>query len=389
MSDQAPWALVKTDRDRAATVLYVALRAVDSLKVIFTPFLPHTSQQLHELLGYEGWLAGPLEFRPVVEEDGRRHEVLTGDYASWIGTWQPSDATAGAAAARAAAALPQARPVDRRRRARPHVIDTHAHLDLGEAPAVLGARRARQASERVIAVSTSIADGAERARARPAPRGRLREPRHPPARGRWRRCGAARRASRAARRRPRGRGRGDGARLLPRLRAPRRAAAPVRGAARARRRARQARRDPHAGGRRGHARGARRLRGHGHPPLLLLAGVARARARARLVRLVRRQRHLPEGPRAARGREARAAPTGCSPRPTARTSPRSRFEGAATSRPTCMHTLAAARRGARGGGRRARGADRRERDRGLPACERRPEEGSSASTSWSTTTSSG
>ena len=85
VSDQAPWALVKTDRDRAGTVLYVALRAVDSLKTIFTPFLPHTSQQLHELLGYDGWLAGPLEFREVDEDDGRTHEVLTGDYASWVG----------------------------------------------------------------------------------------------------------------------------------------------------------------------------------------------------------------------------------------------------------------------------------------------------------------
>ena len=89
VSDQAPWALVKTDRDRAGTVLYVALRAVDSLKVIFTPFLPHTSQRLHELLGYDGWLAGPLEFRAVTEEDGRAHEVLTGDYKSWIGRWAP------------------------------------------------------------------------------------------------------------------------------------------------------------------------------------------------------------------------------------------------------------------------------------------------------------
>ena len=44
VSDTAPWALVKTDRDRAGTVLYVALRAVDCLKIIFTPFLPHTSQ---------------------------------------------------------------------------------------------------------------------------------------------------------------------------------------------------------------------------------------------------------------------------------------------------------------------------------------------------------
>jgi methionyl-tRNA synthetase len=97
VSDTAPWALVKTDRERAATVLFVALRAVDSLKVVFTPFLPHTSQALHELLGYEGWLAGPLEFRTVGEDNGRSHEVLTGDYSSWVGAWQPSRLAAGQA----------------------------------------------------------------------------------------------------------------------------------------------------------------------------------------------------------------------------------------------------------------------------------------------------
>jgi methionyl-tRNA synthetase len=88
-SEEAPWATTKTDRERAATVLYVLLRAVDNLKVIFTPFLPFSSQTLHELLGYEGWLAGPLEFR-TVEEDGDTHEVLTGEYASWVGRWEPS-----------------------------------------------------------------------------------------------------------------------------------------------------------------------------------------------------------------------------------------------------------------------------------------------------------
>jgi methionyl-tRNA synthetase len=95
VSDQAPWALVKTDRERAATVLYVALRAVDSLKVLFTPFLPHTSQRLHELLGYDGWIAGPLEYRTVEEDGGYTHEVLTGDYASWIGEWRPSELAPG------------------------------------------------------------------------------------------------------------------------------------------------------------------------------------------------------------------------------------------------------------------------------------------------------
>jgi methionyl-tRNA synthetase len=94
VSDQAPWALVKTDKERAATVLYVSLRAVDSLKILFTPFLPHTSQQVHELLGHEGWIAGPLEFREI-DEDGRKHEVLTGDYTSWVGRWEPSDLQPG------------------------------------------------------------------------------------------------------------------------------------------------------------------------------------------------------------------------------------------------------------------------------------------------------
>jgi methionyl-tRNA synthetase len=95
VSEQAPWALVKTDAERAATVLFVALRAIDSLKTIFTPFLPHTSQLVHELLGYEGYLAGPLEFREVAEEDGRTHEILTGDYSSWVGRWEPSELEPG------------------------------------------------------------------------------------------------------------------------------------------------------------------------------------------------------------------------------------------------------------------------------------------------------
>ncbi|HET7136925.1 MAG TPA: methionine--tRNA ligase [Gaiellaceae bacterium] len=96
ISDQAPWALVKSDRARAATVLYASLRAVDSLKTLFTPFLPYTSQQVHELLGYEGWLAGPVEFQEV-DEDGDTHEILTGDYETWVGSWAPSDLPPGQA----------------------------------------------------------------------------------------------------------------------------------------------------------------------------------------------------------------------------------------------------------------------------------------------------
>jgi len=95
LAEQAPWALVKTDLERAATVLYVALRSVDSLKTLFAPFLPFTSQRVHELLGYDGWLAGPLEIVRYTEGDGSEHDVLTGDYAGWVGAWAPSELPPG------------------------------------------------------------------------------------------------------------------------------------------------------------------------------------------------------------------------------------------------------------------------------------------------------
>jgi len=49
---------------------------------------------VHELLGYDGHLAGPLEYRTLGEGDDR-HEVLTGDYASWVGSWEPGDLPPG------------------------------------------------------------------------------------------------------------------------------------------------------------------------------------------------------------------------------------------------------------------------------------------------------
>jgi methionyl-tRNA synthetase len=97
LSEQEPWKIIKSDRERAATVLYVALRCVDNLKVMLTPFLPFTCQRLHELLGYAGWLAGPLAFREYTEEDGSTHRGLTGDYSAWVGRWEPTSLPIGQA----------------------------------------------------------------------------------------------------------------------------------------------------------------------------------------------------------------------------------------------------------------------------------------------------
>ena len=96
VAEQSPWAMLESDRERAATVLYVALRAVDSLKVLLAPFLPFSAQSLHEMLGYDGTIAGLLQFE-TVREDGAEHVVLTGDYKSWIGRWEPSELPPGQA----------------------------------------------------------------------------------------------------------------------------------------------------------------------------------------------------------------------------------------------------------------------------------------------------
>ena len=89
LTENEPWKLIATDRERAGTVLYVALRSVDALKVMFAPFLPFSSQKLHEYLGYDGRVAGAPERRTVRESDGLTHDVLTGDYTKSVGTWAP------------------------------------------------------------------------------------------------------------------------------------------------------------------------------------------------------------------------------------------------------------------------------------------------------------
>jgi methionyl-tRNA synthetase len=96
LNDQAPWKLLEPDRGRAGTILYVCLRCIDDLKTIFAPFLPFTSQTLHELLGHDGLLAGPLEYRTLGEGDDE-HRVLTGDYTTWIGSWGPGTLPPGQA----------------------------------------------------------------------------------------------------------------------------------------------------------------------------------------------------------------------------------------------------------------------------------------------------
>ena len=75
-------------------MLHVALRAIDNLKILFLPFIPFSSQRLHELLGFDTVIAGELESREITAE-AVSYRVLTGDYSTWVGRWRPSELPAG------------------------------------------------------------------------------------------------------------------------------------------------------------------------------------------------------------------------------------------------------------------------------------------------------
>ncbi len=79
LGTEQPWHTIKTDRVRAGTVLYVALRCVDNLKMMLTPFMPFSSQRLHQMLGYDDVIAPQPEVREFSDEGGS-HSVITGDY---------------------------------------------------------------------------------------------------------------------------------------------------------------------------------------------------------------------------------------------------------------------------------------------------------------------
>jgi len=51
---KSPWKIIREDKQAAADSLYVALSVLSCLRTAFYPFLPFSSQKLHEYLGFEG-----------------------------------------------------------------------------------------------------------------------------------------------------------------------------------------------------------------------------------------------------------------------------------------------------------------------------------------------
>jgi methionyl-tRNA synthetase len=94
-----PWFEIKTNKDEAAKSVYTAMQAIDWLKVVFSPFLPHSSEKLHTYLGYERPIFGTLITQEIDDALGS-HTVLLyepGESLSSEGEdlWQPSELSPG------------------------------------------------------------------------------------------------------------------------------------------------------------------------------------------------------------------------------------------------------------------------------------------------------
>jgi methionyl-tRNA synthetase len=54
LEEASPWKVIKEDRQAAANSLYLALNIISQLRTMLYPFLPFSSQRLHDYLGFAG-----------------------------------------------------------------------------------------------------------------------------------------------------------------------------------------------------------------------------------------------------------------------------------------------------------------------------------------------
>ena len=77
---KAPWRAIREDRADAANTLNVSIRVINCLKVALAPFLPFSSQKVHEFLGFDG----------PVEQEAWDFEILEGAIRGGSVLRQPS-----------------------------------------------------------------------------------------------------------------------------------------------------------------------------------------------------------------------------------------------------------------------------------------------------------
>ena len=99
LDTNAPWFEIKTGRSEAAKSVFTAMQAIDWLKIMFSPFLPHSCEKLHQFLGYDKPLFGTQK-EQVFTDDLSEHLVLMYDSTGSLSgegknIWQPTDLKPG------------------------------------------------------------------------------------------------------------------------------------------------------------------------------------------------------------------------------------------------------------------------------------------------------
>ncbi len=75
LDQMSPWQAIKTDKNSAGLTIFTALKAIDSLKIMFSPFLPFTCERLNGFFGYKTALFGK-SYTEKVEDSLGEHIVL-------------------------------------------------------------------------------------------------------------------------------------------------------------------------------------------------------------------------------------------------------------------------------------------------------------------------
>src|SRR5471030_3213452 len=97
VTDQAPFKLKADDeRERLGTILHVIAQAVSDLTTMLSPFLPHSSNQVHAAMGGQGQIAPMPRLEEVDDLDGGdSYPIITGDYTT-TPRWESRPITVGA-----------------------------------------------------------------------------------------------------------------------------------------------------------------------------------------------------------------------------------------------------------------------------------------------------
>jgi len=111
IAEKEPWKTIKVDPQAAATSVYVALQAIDWLKTLWAPILPHSSEALHSYLGYDQPLFGNQYTEEVTDNRGV-HQALRYDHTPATGVWQAGTLAPGQALRQPAPLFTKLDPVE-------------------------------------------------------------------------------------------------------------------------------------------------------------------------------------------------------------------------------------------------------------------------------------